>query len=328
MKPFAAIYSTFLQRAYDQVVHDVAIQKLPVRFSDGDRAGFVGADGPTHCGAFDVTYLASLPGFVVMAAADEAELKHMVRNGPSNMTKGPLAFPRYPRAAMASASEMPERGKALEIGKGRILREGTKIALLSLGTRLGGLPGGGRGTGGCRPVDERFADARFAKPLDQDLVSRLAREHEVLITVEEGAIGGFATHVLHHLAHEGLLDQGLKVRPLVLPDAFTDHGKPEKMYAQAGLDRAGIVHAVFCRAGPDKRKPHRPERNRSIAFTGGNRASSPMSTAAPHPPPASTNFSWRGACFASRSRARDAILRGTVSVDGRAETKPGRTAAA
>jgi 1-deoxy-D-xylulose-5-phosphate synthase len=240
LKPFAAIYSTFLQRAYDQVVHDVAIQKLPVRFPI-DRAGFVGADGPTHCGAFDVTYLASLPDFVVMAAADEAELRHMVRTA-ADYDEGPIAF-RYPRGNGVGV-EMPERGQPLEIGRGRIVKQGTKVALLSFGTRLADcllaaeeLDAAGLST--------TVADARFAKPLDADLVRRLAREHEVLITVEEGAIGGFATHVLHQLAHEGLLESGLKVRPLILPDAFVDHAKPEKMYADAGLDAAGIVRAVF-----------------------------------------------------------------------------------
>jgi 1-deoxy-D-xylulose-5-phosphate synthase len=244
LKPFAAIYSTFLQRAYDQIVHDVAIQKLPVRFPI-DRAGFVGADGPTHCGAFDTTFLATLPGFVVMAAADEAELCHMVRTS-ALYDEGPIAF-RYPRGNGVGV-EMPERGAALEIGKGRILREGTKVALLSFGTRLqdclaaadelaaAGLP-------------TTVADARFARPLDGDLVRRLARAHEIMVTVEEGAIGGFASHVLHFLAREGLLDSGLKVRPLVLPDAFVEHAKPEKMYADAGLDSAGIVRTVFAALG-------------------------------------------------------------------------------
>ncbi|TYR32106.1 1-deoxy-D-xylulose-5-phosphate synthase [Mesorhizobium microcysteis] len=240
LKPFVAIYSTFLQRAYDQVVHDVAIQKLPVRFPI-DRAGYVGADGATHCGAFDVTYLASLPDFVVMAAADEAELKHMVRTA-AEYDEGPISF-RYPRGNGVGV-EMPPRGQMLEIGRGRVVKQGTKVALLSFGTRLADcllaaeeLDAAGLST--------TVADARFAKPLDADLVRRLAREHEILVTVEEGAIGGFATHVLHLLAHEGLLESGLKVRPLVLADSFTDHAKPEKMYADAGLDSAGIVRAVF-----------------------------------------------------------------------------------
>ncbi len=243
-RPFAAIYSTFLQRAYDQVVHDVAIQKLPVRFPI-DRAGFVGADGPTHCGAFDTTFLASLPGFVVMAAADEAELRHMVRTAAA-YDEGPISF-RYPRGNGVGV-DMPERGEVLAIGKGRIMRQGTRVALLSFGTRLAdcllaaeALDAAGLST--------TVADARFAKPLDEDLVRRLAREHEILVTVEEGAIGGFAAQVLHFLAHEGLLESGLKVRPLVLPDAFTDHGKPEKMYAEAGLDCSGIVRTVFAALG-------------------------------------------------------------------------------
>jgi 1-deoxy-D-xylulose-5-phosphate synthase len=246
MKPFAAIYSTFLQRAYDQVVHDVAIQRLPVRFPI-DRAGFVGADGPTHCGAFDTTYLATLPDFVVMAAADEAELKHMVRTAAA-YDEGPISF-RYPRGNGVGV-DMPERGEILEIGKGRILREGGTVALLSFGTRLQA----------CMDAAEELeaaglpttvADARFAKPLDTDLVARLAREHEVLVTVEEGAIGGFASHVLQYLAMEGLLESGLKVRPLIMPDEFVQQAKPEKMYQLAGLDSAGIVAAVFAALGRD-----------------------------------------------------------------------------
>ncbi|WP_034884888.1 1-deoxy-D-xylulose-5-phosphate synthase [Ensifer aridi] len=239
-KPFAALYSTFLQRAYDQVVHDVAIQGLPVRFPI-DRAGFVGADGPTHAGSFDTTYLASLPGFVVMAAADEAELKHMVRTAAA-YDEGPISF-RYPRGEGVGV-ELPERGEILEIGKGRILKEGTKVALLSFGTRLADcllaaedLDAAGLST--------TVADARFAKPLDHDLVRRLARDHEVLVTIEEGAIGGFASHVLQFLAEEGLLDGGLKVRPIVMPDIWMEQAKPEAMYAHAGLDRAGIVSTVF-----------------------------------------------------------------------------------
>ncbi len=244
MKPFAAIYSTFLQRAYDQVVHDVAIQKLPVRFPI-DRAGFVGADGPTHCGAFDVGYLAALPGFVVMAAADEAELKHMVRTAAA-YDEGPIAF-RYPRGNGVGV-EMPARGQILELGRGRVMREGTKVALLALGTRLAD----------CLLAAEELdaaglsatvVDARFAKPLDEALIRRLAREHEVLVTVEEGAVGGFGSHVLQFLATDGLLDNGLKIRSLILPDEFTDHAKPEKMYADAGLDAAGIVRTVFAALG-------------------------------------------------------------------------------
>jgi 1-deoxy-D-xylulose-5-phosphate synthase len=243
-KPFAAIYSTFLQRAYDQVVHDVAIQKLPVRFPI-DRAGFVGADGPTHCGAFDTTYLASLPGFVVMAASDEAELRHMVRTA-ADYDEGPISF-RYPRGNGVGV-DLPERGSPLEIGKGRIVREGGKVALLSFGTRLADCLLAAEELGAAG-LSTTVADARFAKPLDTDLVRRLARSHEILVTVEEGSIGGFAAHVLHFLAHEGLLESGLKVRPLVLPDAFVEHAKPERMYADAGLDAAGIVSTVFAALG-------------------------------------------------------------------------------
>ena len=247
LKPFAAIYSTFLQRAYDQVVHDVAIQQLPVRFPI-DRAGYVGADGATHCGAFDTAYLATLPGFVVMAAADEAELKHMVRTAAA-YDEGPISF-RYPRGNGVGV-DMPERGFILPIGRGRILREGTKIALLSFGTRLQDCLAAAEELDAAG-LSTTVADARFAKPLDEDLVRRLAQNHEVLITVEEGAVGGFASHVLQFLASGGLLDHGLKVRPLVLPDAFTDHAKPEKMYADAGLDSAGIVRTVFAALGHAK----------------------------------------------------------------------------
>ena len=226
----------------------VAIQRLPVRFAI-DRAGYVGADGATHAGSFDVGYLAMLPGFTVMAAADEAELRHMVRTAVEH-GDGPIAF-RYPRGNGVGV-DMPERGTALAIGKGRIMREGTKVALLSLGTRLAD----------CLTAAEELdaaglsttvADARFAKPLDRDMIARLAREHEVLITVEEGSVGGFGSHVLQFLAHEGLLDNGLKVRPLVLPDAFTDQAKPESMYTNAGLDSAGIVRAVFAALGTASR---------------------------------------------------------------------------
>ncbi|MFZ1773961.1 MAG: transketolase C-terminal domain-containing protein, partial [Rhizobiaceae bacterium] len=245
-KPFAAIYSTFLQRAYDQVVHDVAIQKLPVRFPI-DRAGFVGADGATHAGAFDTTFLASLPGFVVMAAADEAELRHMVRTAAA-YDDGPISF-RYPRGNGVGI-DMPERGSILEIGRGRILRQGTKVALLSFGTRLQDCLAAAEELDAAG-LSTSVADARFAKPLDAELILRLAREHQVLVTVEEGSVGGFASQVLHLLSHSGLLESGLKVRPLVLPDAFVDHGKPEKMYADAGLDRAGIVRTVFAALGRD-----------------------------------------------------------------------------
>ncbi|OHV85725.1 1-deoxy-D-xylulose-5-phosphate synthase [Ensifer sp. LCM 4579] len=239
-KPFAALYSTFLQRAYDQVVHDVAIQGLPVRFPI-DRAGFVGADGPTHAGSFDTTYLASLPGFVVMAAADEAELKHMVRTAAA-YDEGPISF-RYPRGEGVGV-DLPERGEILAIGKGRILKEGTKVALLSFGTRLADCLMAAEDLDAAG-LSTTVADARFAKPLDQDLIRQLARQHEVLITIEEGAIGGFASHVLHFLAEEGLLDGGLRVRPMVMPDIWMEQAKPEAMYALAALDRAGIVTTVF-----------------------------------------------------------------------------------
>ncbi|MBY3462550.1 1-deoxy-D-xylulose-5-phosphate synthase [Rhizobium laguerreae] len=239
-KPFAALYSTFLQRAYDQVVHDVAIQGLPVRFPI-DRAGFVGADGPTHAGSFDTTFLTTLPGFVVMAAADEAELKHMVRTAVA-YDGGPISF-RYPRGEGVGV-DMPARGEILQIGKGRIVKEGTKVALLSFGTRLADcllaaedLDAAGLST--------TVADARFAKPLDRDLIRQLARHHEMVITVEEGSIGGFGSHVMQYLSSEGLLDNGLKIRSLVMPDIWMEQAKPEAMNAHAGLDRAGIVSTVF-----------------------------------------------------------------------------------
>ena len=235
-RPFAAIYSTFLQRAYDQVVHDVAIQSLPVRFAI-DRAGLVGADGPTHAGAFDITYLATLPGFVVMAAADEAELVHMVATAAA-IDDRPSAF-RYPRGEGVGV-ELPARGTPLAIGKGRILREGTTVAILSFGARLAEVLKAAEDLA-AHGLSTTVADARFCKPLDEDLVRRLASEHEVLITVEEGSIGGFASHVLQFLATQGLLDQGLKVRPMVLPDRFIDQDSPQKMYDQAGLNAPQIV---------------------------------------------------------------------------------------
>jgi len=238
-KPFCAIYSTFLQRAYDQIVHDVAIQKLPVRFAL-DRAGLVGADGATHAGAFDVAYLACLPDMVVMAAADEAELTHMVATAAS-FDEGPIAF-RYPRGEGVGV-ELPQTGSALEIGRGRILREGTRVALLSLGTRLAECLIAAEQLG-QRGLPTTVADARFAKPLDEALILRLAREHEILVTVEEGSVGGFGSHVLHLLARTGLLDGGLKVRTLTLPDVFQEHDKPDTMYAKAGLDAAGIVRTI------------------------------------------------------------------------------------
>jgi 1-deoxy-D-xylulose-5-phosphate synthase len=239
-KPFAAIYSTFLQRGYDQVVHDVAIQRLPVRFAI-DRAGLVGADGPTHAGSFDVAYLGCLPGFILMAAADEADLVHMVATSAA-IDDRPSAL-RFPRGDGVGVT-MPEEGIPLEIGKGRIVREGSKIALLSYGARL---------TECLKAADElagfglstTVADARFAKPLDVDLVLRLAREHEVLVTIEEGAIGGFAAHVMQTLAENGALENGLKIRSMILPDIFMDHDSPAAMYAKAGLDAKGIVAKVF-----------------------------------------------------------------------------------
>ncbi len=243
-KPFCAIYSTFLQRGYDQIVHDVAIQSLPVRFAI-DRAGLVGADGPTHAGSFDLAYLGCLPNFVLMAAADEAELVHMVATAAS-INDRPSAF-RYPRGE-GSGVEMPAVGVPLEIGRGRIIREGTTVALLSLGTRLGDAMLAADQLA-AMGLSTTVADARFAKPLDVDLINRLAREHEVLITIEEGSVGGFGAFVLHHLADSGLLDGGLKVRTMTLPDTFIDHDKPEKMYADAGLDAAGIVAKVLSALG-------------------------------------------------------------------------------
>jgi len=239
-KPFCAIYSTFLQRAYDQVVHDVAIQRLPVRFAI-DRAGLVGADGPTHAGSFDVAYLGCLPGFVLMAAADEADLVHMVATAAA-IDDRPSAL-RYPRGDGVGV-EMPEAGVPLEIGKGRIIREGSKVALLSFGGRLGECSRAAEELASYG-LSTTVADARFAKPLDAQLIRTLAREHEVLITIEEGAVGGFASHVLQLLADQGLLDEGLKVRTMVLPDIFLDHDTPAAMYARAGLDVKGIVAKVF-----------------------------------------------------------------------------------
>jgi 1-deoxy-D-xylulose-5-phosphate synthase len=239
-KPFCAIYSTFLQRGYDQVVHDVAIQSLPVRFAI-DRAGLVGADGPTHAGSFDIAYLGCLPGFVIMAAADEAELVHMISTAVA-IDDRPSAF-RYPRGDGVGV-DMPEFGVPLEIGKGRIVQEGSKVALLSLGTRLAECTKAARELASYG-LSTTVADARFAKPLDVDLVLRLAREHEVLITVEEGSIGGFAAYVFQTLAEHGVLDSGLKIRSMVLPDAFLDQDSPAAMYGKAGLDSAGIVAKVF-----------------------------------------------------------------------------------
>ena len=240
MRPFAAIYSTFLQRAYDQVVHDVALQNLPVRFAI-DRAGLVGADGATHAGSFDITYLATLPNMVVMAAADEAELVHMVHTAALH-DSGPIAF-RYPRGE-GTGVPLPQTPQRLEIGKGRIVREGKSVAILSLGARLAEALKAADELG-RRGLSTTVADMRFAKPLDVALIKRLATTHELLVTVEEGAIGGFGAHVLTLLADEGLLDAGLKVRTLRLPDIYQDHDSPAKQYVDAGLDAAGIARAAL-----------------------------------------------------------------------------------
>ena len=248
MKPFCAIYSTFLQRAYDQVVHDIAIQQLPVRFCM-DRAGLVGADGQTHAGSFDGAYLGTLPGFVLMAAADEAELVHMIATQ-AQIDDHPSAV-RYPRGEGVGV-EMPQEGVPLPIGKGRIIREGTAIAILSYGTRLAEALKAADELA-ARGLSTTVADARYQKPLDTDLVSRLAREHEVLITVEEAAIGGFGAHVLHYLAHAGLLDRGLKIRPMVLPDKFQEHDKPEKQYEEAGLNAKQIVAQALLALGTEQK---------------------------------------------------------------------------
>ena len=243
-RPFCAIYSTFLQRAYDQVVHDVAIQKLPVRFAI-DRAGLVGADGATHAGAFDVTTLACLPNMVVMAAADEADLTHMVATAAA-YDAGPIAL-RYPRGDGVGV-ELPERGVALPIGKGRVLREGSRIAILSLGTRLAEALKAAEELA-ARGLSTTVADARFAKPLDRELILSLAAKHELLITVEEGSVGGFGAHVMALLADEGALDSGLKIRTMTLPDRYQEHDKPERMYAAAGLDAKGIVAKALSALG-------------------------------------------------------------------------------
>jgi 1-deoxy-D-xylulose-5-phosphate synthase len=240
MKPFAAIYSTFLQRAYDQVIHDVAVQGLPVRFAI-DRAGYVGADGPTHAGNYDAAYLGAVPGMVVMAAADEAELRHMVATAAA-YDNGPIAF-RYPRGDGLGV-ELPEHGAVLPIGKGRIVKQGSGVALLSFGTRLGEILAAAEKLAafGLNPT---IADARFLKPLDEELIARLARDHELLISVEESGIGGFGSHVATFLASNGLLDGKLKFRPLMIPDTFVEQASQNDMYAAAGLDRAGIVATVL-----------------------------------------------------------------------------------
>jgi len=244
MKPFATIYSTFLQRAYDQVVHDVAIQKLPVRFAM-DRAGLVGADGPTHAGSFDLAYLGCLPNFVIMVASDEAELRHMVATQVA-IEDRPSAL-RYPRGE-GTGVELPKEGWVLPIGKGRLLCEGTSVAILSLGARLAEALKAANQLAAFG-LSTTVADARFMKPLDRDLVQDLARNHEVLVTVEEGSIGGFGSHVLHCLAESGLLDQGLKVRSLVLPDLFIEHGQPYQMYELAGLNASNIARTALAALG-------------------------------------------------------------------------------
>ncbi len=244
LKPFAAIYSTFLQRAYDQVIHDVAVQHLPVRFAI-DRAGYVGADGPTHAGNYDSAYLGTVPGMVVMAAADEAELKHMVATAAA-YDNGPIAF-RYPRGD-GLGIDMPEHGSILPIGKGRIVRQGSTVALLNFGTRLGEILAAAEKLAafGLTPT---IADARFLKPLDEELIARLAQDHELLISVEESGIGGFGSHVATFLASNGLLDGKLKFRPLMIPDTFVEQASQNDMYAAAGLDRAGIVTTVLTTLG-------------------------------------------------------------------------------
>ena len=246
-KPFCAIYSTFLQRGYDQVVHDVAIQNLPVRFAL-DRAGLVGADGPTHAGSFDIAYLGCLPNMVLMAASDEVELANMVATA-VEYNDGPIAF-RYPRGE-ATGIDIPSKPEILEIGKGRVLRKGSQIALLSYGTRLDEALGAAKELEALG-LSTTVADARFAKPLDKKLVLQLADEHEVLITIEEGSIGGFGSFVLHELAKEGRLDEGLKIRSMHLPDEFIDHDTPDKMYEKAKLDSKAIVRTVFEALGQDK----------------------------------------------------------------------------
>ena len=258
LKPFVAIYSTFLQRAYDQIVHDVAIQKLPVRFAI-DRAGLVGGDGPTHAGAFDLAFLSNLPNMVVMAASDEVELARMVVTAAAH-DDGPISF-RYPRGA-GRGLEIPEKPQKLQIGRGRIIEEGDKVALLSLGGRLEVARAAAVRLNGFG-LSTTVADARFAKPLDSELIRQLVRHHEVLITIEEGAIGGFGSHVMNFLALEGLLDadrhmRGLKMRPLALPDLFIDQDRPEIMYKRAGLDAEAVVQAVFAALGreTDKASAH------------------------------------------------------------------------
>ena len=238
-KPFVAIYSTFLQRAYDQIVHDVAIQKLPVRFAI-DRAGLVGADGPTHAGSFDVTYLATLPNFVVMAASDEGELVKMI-NTAANINDRPSAF-RYPRGNGIGV-DLPNIKEVLEIGKGRIIKEGKKVAILSFGARLQECLKAAKNLD-IKGISTTVADARFAKPLDEKLIIDLSLNHEVLITIEEGSIGGFGSHVMQMLTERGIFDKGLKMRSMILPDKFLDQDTPEEMYKKAGLDCDSIIEKV------------------------------------------------------------------------------------
>ncbi|MFZ9684513.1 MAG: transketolase C-terminal domain-containing protein, partial [Gemmobacter sp.] len=245
LRPFCAIYSTFLQRAYDQIVHDVALQGLPVRFAI-DRAGLVGADGATHAGAFDIGYLANLPGMTVMAAADEAELARMVETAVIH-DDGPIAF-RYPRGN-GTGAEMPERPEPLQIGRGRVVRQGSDVAILSYGAHLAEALAAA-GMLEAAGISATVADARFARPLDTALIAQLARHHGVLVTLEQGATGGFGALVLHHLANAGLLDRGLAVRTMTLPDRFIDHAEPGAMYADAGLAAADIARvATEARAG-------------------------------------------------------------------------------
>jgi 1-deoxy-D-xylulose-5-phosphate synthase len=240
LRPFCAIYSTFLQRGYDQVVHDVAIQRLPVRFAI-DRAGLVGADGATHAGAFDVAFLANLPGFVVMAAADEAELVRMVATAAAH-DDGPIAF-RFPRGEGVGV-DIPADPQPLEIGKGRIIQDGARVAILSFGTRLSEVMQAAEALT-ARGITPTVADARFAKPLDRDMILRLARTHEALITIEEGAVGGFGSHVAQLLSDEGVFDTGLRFRSMVLPDIFIDQSSPSDMYRTAGLNAADIEARVL-----------------------------------------------------------------------------------
>jgi 1-deoxy-D-xylulose-5-phosphate synthase len=247
MKPFCTMYSTFLQRGYDQVVHDVAIQRLPVRFAI-DRAGLVGADGATHAGSYDIAYLANLPGFTVMAAADEAELMHMVATAAAH-DSGPISV-RFPRGEGVGV-DLPDRGEILEIGKGRIVQDGARVAILSFGTRLSEVRKAAESLG-AKGINPTIADARFAKPLDRDLILSLARNHEALITVEEGAVGGFGSHVAQLIAEEGIFDTGLRYRSMVLPDTFIDQDSPTKMYDVAQMNAEHIEAKALSVLGATK----------------------------------------------------------------------------